>query len=108
MWAGAERYQSHLVEMKGLAQTAIPDISHSFSALTETRSRFTSQVLPVIPASLVPPHHKFLFMLAHPTGGPPFFGLPRQKKKKNTPRVGSLDAVQAAISSFRVYRSSLP
>ena len=93
---GVERYQSHFIEMKELAQTAIWDISHSFFSVTETRSQFTSQVLPVISASLVPPHHKFLFMLTHPTGRPILWPALSQ----NTPHVGILDVVQAAISSL--------
>lgn len=95
---GVERYQSHFIEMKELAQTAIWDISHSFFSVTETRSQFTSQVLPVISASLVPPHHKFLFMLTHPTGRPILWPALSQ----NTPHVGILDVVQAAISGLCV------
>lgn len=68
-------HQRDSIEMKA---AALPDMSQSFVSLTETHVQFTSQVLAVISASLVPPHHKFLFMLLRQAsfGGPPCQNTP--------------------------------
>lgn len=79
IWIGVGRYQSHFIEMKELAQTAIWDVSHSFFRWQKHARNLRVMCSQWFLPALVPPHHKFLFMLTYPTGRPLFFGLPCQK-----------------------------